>query len=253
MNVLSVCSRYGARSMALFALTLLPCAALAEDETATQEEGIVWSSDSADQLSETLGWVRDETATEATESKSIETDSADLELAQSQKIGIEQTSFAPNATWATDDSSNSQAISLACNECGDTTCSCEVTECKKKRRPGYVFGEFLYLRSTGGDVSHAQQQNGIGGAGTVPFGSIGTVNQDFEPGFRVGFGCYLDECSSITGSYTFFESSSTDVVDLPIITGGGGAVGSLVHHPQASLTASVGPVEATQSIDFSDG
>ena len=35
-----------------------------------------------------------------------------------------------------------------------------------------------------------------------------------------------------------------------MIPGGGGAVGSLVHHPGAALTASAGPVDATYAVDF---
>ena len=49
-----------------------------------------------------------------------------------------------------------------------------------------MFGDFLYLQSTDVDVAHAQQQDGLGGAGTVPFGEIGTIGTDFNPGFRVG-------------------------------------------------------------------
>lgn len=113
-----------------------------------------------------------------------------------------------------------------------------------------VFGEFLYLQPTDADVTHAQQQNGIGGAGTVPFGQIGVASLDYEPGFRVGGSHSLSNCSSIFGSYTFFESDTRDTLVPPVIPGGGGAIGSLVHHPGAAITASVGPVTADYNIDF---
>ena len=107
-------------------------------------------------------------------------------------------------------------------------------------------GEFLYLHATDADVAHAQQQNGIGGAGTVPFGRIGTVSAEHEPGIRVGASKALTDCSSLVMSYTFFESKAFDNVVL----GGGGEVGSFVHHPGASITASAGPVNAFQDVDF---
>ena len=94
-----------------------------------------------------------------------------------------------------------------------------------------VFGEFLYLHVTDADVAHAQQQNGVGGAGTVPFGRIGTVDPDHEPGFRAGFNIACSNCSSIVGSYSYYESQAIDLLVPPVITGGGGAVSSLVHHP----------------------
>lgn len=113
-----------------------------------------------------------------------------------------------------------------------------------------VFGDFLYLHVTDADVAHAQQQNGIGGAGTVPFGRIGTVDPDHEPGFRVGFNKALSNCSSLAASYSYYESQAIDLLVPPVIPGGGGAVGSLVHHPGAAITASVGPVNSTYDIDF---
>lgn len=142
------------------------------------------------------------------------------------------------------------ACATGCDACGVPICDCECACPPKRKCHGFAFGEFLYLRPTGGDVTHAQQQDGVGGAGTVPFGRIGSVSQDFEPGFRVGIGYALDECASVSGSYTFFESSNRDFVEPPTIPGGGGAVRSLVHHPNSTITASTGPVDASQSIDF---
>jgi hypothetical protein len=114
----------------------------------------------------------------------------------------------------------------------------------------YVWGDFLWLHPTGVDMAHAQQQNGIGGAGTVPFGEIGVVDPDFDIGFRVGGELRFDPKESVFGSYTWFRSNSTSSVVAPTIPGGGGAVGSLVQHPGAAITASAGPVGATYDIDF---
>jgi hypothetical protein len=117
-----------------------------------------------------------------------------------------------------------------------------------------VYFEFLYLQPTGVDMVHAQQQDGIGaGPGTVPFGRIGAVDPDYEPGVRVGFSIALDACSSICGSYAYFESDSVQQTFPPAIPGGVGAVGSLVHHPATLLTASGGPVTGFYNIDFQLG
>ncbi len=116
-----------------------------------------------------------------------------------------------------------------------------------------VFAEALYLHPTGVDMVHAQQQNGIGGAGTVPFGQIGAVDPKYDLGYRAGVNIPLDRRSSLAVSYTFFESDAQQSVGPPTIPGGGGAVGSLVHHPGAVITASVGPVNAAYGIDFQYG
>jgi hypothetical protein len=132
-------------------------------------------------------------------------------------------------------------------ECG-MPCDCGPSMCRSPRFT--MFGDFLYMQVTDVDVAHAQQQDGLGGAGTVPFGDIGTIGQDFSPGFRVGGSVACGPCSGVVMSFTHFESDSSNSIEAPFITGGGGAVGSLVHHPGASLTASAGPVDATYEIDY---
>jgi hypothetical protein len=68
--------------------------------------------------------------------------------------------------------------------------------------------DWLYLHATGVDLAHAQQQDGIGGAGTVPFGDIGTLDPEFESGARIGFSAACSPCSGFTWSYTYFESGT---------------------------------------------
>ena len=110
--------------------------------------------------------------------------------------------------------------------------------------------DWLYLHATGADFAHAQQQNGLGGAGTVPFGEVATLDTDYESGTRLGFSVGCGPCSSVVWSYTYFESDAASSIDAPVIPGGGGAVGSLVHHPGAAITASAGPLDAFYEIDF---
>jgi hypothetical protein len=115
----------------------------------------------------------------------------------------------------------------------------------------YLYAEWLDLHMGGGDVAHAQQQNGIGGAGTVPFGDIGTLDIGYNSGYRVGGEIACNACSGVAVDYTRFTSHSTDEVDAPNINGG--AVGSLVHHPGAAITASAGPVDGTYDVEFQLG
>jgi hypothetical protein len=113
-----------------------------------------------------------------------------------------------------------------------------------------IWGEALWLHPTGVDMAHAQQQDGLGGAGTVPFGTIGVVDPGYEIGFRAGAEVRFSPKEALFGQFTWFTSSADDSLAAPNIGGGGGAVGSLVHHPGAVLTASAGPVDATYDIDF---
>ncbi|MGI9430270.1 MAG: Lpg1974 family pore-forming outer membrane protein [Bythopirellula sp.] len=109
-------------------------------------------------------------------------------------------------------------------------------------------GGFLYLHTTDADVTYAQQQDGIGGAGTVPRGRIGSLGPHHEPGFRVGATWACSDCASIVGTYSFFESDSIDALQPPNFAGG--ATRSLVNHPGASITASNGPLTAAYDVDF---
>jgi hypothetical protein len=116
-----------------------------------------------------------------------------------------------------------------------------------------VFGEALWLHPTGADVAHAQQQEGIGGAGTAPLGLIDVADPDYDLGFRVGGEFQFEPCAALFGSYTFFEESTTSVAVPPVIPAGVGAVRSLVHHPGPAVTASVGPVTANYDLEFQLG
>lgn len=112
-----------------------------------------------------------------------------------------------------------------------------------------VWGGFLYLHAGDVDMAHAIQQNGTGGAGTVPDGRVGVAAPDYEPAFVVGGNIALSGCTSVWASFTHFESSTSNSLEAP--PGVGGTVSSLVLHPgtiNAGSTTSL--VDATYDIDF---
>src|SRR5882672_5465062 len=106
--------------------------------------------------------------------------------------------------------------SCGCGGCGggDGGCCNGGCDCGYPVRPmctsGYrqpltfIYVDWLYLHVGGDDVAHAQQQNGIGGAGTVPFGDIGTLDSGFQSGVRVGGEIACDGCSGVEVNYTYF-------------------------------------------------
>jgi hypothetical protein len=112
-----------------------------------------------------------------------------------------------------------------------------------------IFAEYLYLHPRGIDLAHATQQDGTGGAGTVPFGRVGVLDPSAEAGIRTGFSFCLDSCSSLAATFSHFESTARDSLDVPVGPGNP-AVGSLVQHPGATLVGSTGPVTAAYGIDF---
>lgn len=140
----------------------------------------------------------------------------------------------------------------SCCDCCDECCECcDCCDCCDPiwRHRCSVWGGFLYLQPTGVDMAHAIQQNGTGGAGTVPDGRVGTSAPDYQPGFTVGASWAMTDCSSIWASYTQFESNTADSLLAP--PGVGGTVSSLVLHPgtlNAGSTTSL--VNATYGIEY---
>jgi hypothetical protein len=137
--------------------------------------------------------------------------------------------------------------------CGERCEECDCVECcccddYWQHRSG-IWGGFLYLHAGDVDMAHAIQQNGTGGAGTVPDGRVGVAAPEYEPAFNVGANWALSDCSSVWASYTHFESRTSDSLGAP--SGVGGTVGSLVLHPgtvNAGSTSSF--VNANYDIDF---
>ena len=165
---------------------------------------------------------------------------------------LEPISESPYSEMATGHRQGS--LNQDCTSSCEPTCECGEVECMMCCRPYWqhrcsVWGGFLYLHAGDVDMAHAIQQNGTGGAGTVPDGRVGVAAPEYEPAFIVGANWALSDCSSIWASYTHFESRTTDSLAAP--PGVGGTVNSLVLHPgtlNAGSTSSF--VTAGYDIDF---
>ena len=108
------------------------------------------------------------------------------------------------------------------------------------------FGEFLYLKPTGIDVAHAQQELVPG----IPLGQIATTDFEYEPGVRIGGDMAVSPHSSIAGSYTYYESGTTSSIGPPTVGGVTGTVGSLVQAPDVGILGADSTVTATSEFDF---
>jgi hypothetical protein len=78
-----------------------------------------------------------------------------------------------------------------------------------------LFGDFIYLRARDADVAYAVEVNGAAAPPVVnpQVGRVGVLDGTEQPGFRAGVSYVLDECSSITATYTMWESGTSDRVD----------------------------------------
>ncbi len=115
----------------------------------------------------------------------------------------------------------------------DTGCDVGCLEgCEDPCGPRWrVYGDFLYLRPANEKVAFAVPVNGAieppPGMPPVQIGLEAVVDCDYDPGFRVGAGCVLNDCSEVGMSYTFLESDTFNgiAIDVPY------AIRSLVDHP----------------------
>ena len=90
-----------------------------------------------------------------------------------------------------------------------------------------VWGEFLYLRPRGADVTYATPVDGTL-ATSVPVGPQAVADFGFNSGFRIGGSKAIDRCSSFTGNYTWYQAEASDSVSLP---GGGSFLRADTVHP----------------------
>ncbi|MFO0870615.1 MAG: Lpg1974 family pore-forming outer membrane protein [Pirellulales bacterium] len=96
----------------------------------------------------------------------------------------------------------------------------------------YAYGGAMYLRARDSEVAYAVGVNNIGlPAGGVQVTPVAVVDHDFQPGFFVGFGMTLDECSSIGVNYMQFESSTNSAIAINPAIQQPYVINSLVVHP----------------------
>jgi len=117
--------------------------------------------------------------------------------------------------------------SLSADKCSDgckSECCCPPPWA---HRSG-VFGEFLFLRPRDAEVAYAVPIDSGIGPPPVQIGPVAVTDPDNSSGFRAGLSYCLDEYSSVALTYTMFQSSTMDEVNL---AGGGPVLRSLVLHP----------------------
>ena len=110
-----------------------------------------------------------------------------------------------------------------------------------------LFADFLYLSPGGVDLSYSTHVNGTTSS-AIPLASPNMVDPHYEPGFRIGGGFYLDSESSLTATYWYYESGTSNQVTLP---GGTGFLRPELTHPN-TLTVASDRLSSTAShgIDF---
>lgn len=91
-----------------------------------------------------------------------------------------------------------------------------------------VWGEYLFWRPRGADVTYASTVDGTL-ATSVPLGDRSIAAFKYDSGFRAGANWALDSCSSITAGYTWFQTSANDGLNLP--GGGGSFIAAETVHP----------------------
>lgn len=110
-----------------------------------------------------------------------------------------------------------------------------------------IFADFLYLRPRGVDVAYAQIRDGVDPLTSVPTGRTATASPDYSPGVRGGFNWALDRTSSLTATYTYFQSETNDALTTaaPLV------IHSFATHPgTASAAADSLAAEARYDIRF---
>jgi hypothetical protein len=148
------------------------------------------------------------------------------------------------------DSGASVMAADSCGGCGSCNSCCQ--ECCEPfwaHRCG-VFGEYLYLHARDVDLAYAIPLSGIAAQGSVPVGPVGVADPDYEPGYRVGGSIAFNRCSSVTVSYTHYESHTFDQIRTGPTTAPF-VIHSLLVDPNTASAASDSLVaQADYDIDF---
>ena len=126
---------------------------------------------------------------------------------------------------------------------GDAECCVGCWEFWEHRHA--VWGEFLYLRPRGADVTYATPVDGTLST-SVPVGPQAVAAFGYNSGFRIGGAWAIDSCSSFTTNYTWYQAASSDSVSLP---GGGSFLRAETVHP-STVNVAADSLAAQAMYDF---
>jgi len=134
----------------------------------------------------------------------------------------------------------------SCGSDCDAVC-CDPACCGLKWR---AFADYLHLRPVNAQVEFAAAIDGTilaPPAVPVQIAPIALTDPDYDPGYRVGFGFCLDQCTEIVATYTEFNSDTQN----QITTAAPNIIRSMVSHPSTFSAASdFLQGDATHSVDF---
>lgn len=103
----------------------------------------------------------------------------------------------------------------------------------------FGYAEYLYLRARDSEVAYGVPIDGATDADPlvrppVQVGRVGVADLDHQPGFRFGFGRFIDEASSLGFTYTEWQGNTHDAIGA----GAPNVIRPLVTHPSTFSAAS---------------
>jgi len=117
------------------------------------------------------------------------------------------------------------ACDTGCGGCDGGSCGCGCC-CT----PGWhISAEFLYLRPRDLGIEYAVPVQEAE-FGSVQMGRTGVMDSTFKPGYRVSVGLMGEDCTSVTGTYTHFQSDSANSITMSETAETGNLL-SMVMHP----------------------
>jgi len=134
--------------------------------------------------------------------------------------------------------------------CAPMGCTQSCGSCGQRVQP-WIFADYLYLSATDVDTNYTIPVNALGTTGT-PVGAAAFASPGYDSGFRVGGGWGLDGCTSIVGTYWWFESEESDAVALdPAVSGTTQFLSPVLFDPATiNVTGESARAEAFYDIDF---
>lgn len=142
----------------------------------------------------------------------------------------------------------------SCHDCGSTGCHGQCCRCWG--HTSGVFVDLLYLQTNDVAVPYAVLQQSS--SNFIPAGPMATVEPSADAGIRGGVRYALNEASSLSAQYTWFETGSTDAIEAPnamangLVPAGMPALGALTVLPGTfdPMTARSGRADAAYDIQM---